>query len=98
MPVLLERIEDIIWSKMKLALETELQSSVLVEICKLIFNYTLISIISYLSYSLHCGTLPDKRCLSHGICLYQVMMTLLFLMTPLVMLNRHKNRKLRHNR
>ena len=23
--------------------------------------------------------LPDKRCLSHGICLYQVMMTLYFL-------------------
>ena len=23
--------------------------------------------------------LPDKRCLSHGMCLYQVMMTLLFL-------------------
>ena len=37
-----------------------------------------ITFISYLSYSLHCGTLPDKRCLSHGMCLYQVMMTLHF--------------------
>ena len=36
-------------------------------------------IISYLSYILHCCTLPDKRCLSHGMCLYQVMMTLQFL-------------------
>ena len=27
MPVLLERVEDIIWSKIKLALETECQSS-----------------------------------------------------------------------
>ena len=35
--------------------------------------------ISYLSYKLHCCTLPDKRCLSHGICLYHVMMTLHFL-------------------
>ena len=35
--------------------------------------------ISYPSYSLHCCTLPDKRCLSHGKCLYQVMMTLHFL-------------------
>ena len=24
------------------------------------------SIISYLSYQLHCCALPDKRCLSHG--------------------------------
>ena len=23
-------------------------------------------LISYLSYQLHCCTLPDKRCLSHG--------------------------------
>ena len=36
-------------------------------------------IISYLSYKLHCCTLPDKRCLSQGICLNQVMMTLHFL-------------------
>ena len=35
--------------------------------------------ISYLSYYLHCCTLPDKRCLSHGMNLYQVMMTLHFL-------------------
>ena len=26
-----------------------------------------------------CCTLPDKSCLSHGMCLYQVMMTLHFL-------------------
>ena len=25
---------------------------------------------------MHFCTLPDKRCLSHGMCLYQVMMTL----------------------
>ena len=37
------------------------------------------SFISYLSYQLHCCALPDKRCLSHGMCLYQVMMTLHFL-------------------
>ena len=36
-------------------------------------------IISYLSYKLHCCTLPDKRCLSHGMRLFQVMMTLQFL-------------------
>ena len=35
--------------------------------------------ISYLSTYLHCCTLPDKSCLSHGMCLYQVMMTLFFL-------------------
>ena len=35
--------------------------------------------ISYLSYYLHWQTLPDKRWLSHGMCLYQVMMTLHFL-------------------
>ena len=28
---------------------------------------------------MHCCTLPDKRCLSHGMYLYQVMMTLHFL-------------------
>ena len=37
------------------------------------------SYISHLSYYLHSFTLPDKRCLSHGTCLYQVMMTLHFL-------------------
>ena len=31
--------------------------------------------ISYLSYWLHCRMLPDKRYLSHGMCLYQVVMT-----------------------
>ena len=34
--------------------------------------------ISYLSHHLHCCTLPDKRCLSHGMCLCQVVMTLHF--------------------
>ena len=29
--------------------------------------------------SITCCTLPDKRCLSHGMCLYYVMMTLHFL-------------------
>ena len=37
-----------------------------------------ITLISYLSYKLHCCTLPIKRCLSHGMCLYQVMMMLHF--------------------
>ena len=33
-----------------------------------------------LSDTIHINcTLPDKRCLSHGMCLYQVMMTLHFL-------------------
>ena len=36
------------------------------------------SVISYIAYKMHCCTLPDKRCLSHGMCLYQVMMTLHF--------------------
>ena len=35
--------------------------------------------ISYLAYLLHCCMLPDKRCLSYGMCLYQVMVTLHFL-------------------
>ena len=35
--------------------------------------------ISYLTLLLHCRTLPDKCSLSHGMCLYQVMMTLHFL-------------------
>ena len=35
--------------------------------------------ISYLSYKLHCCTLLDKHGLYHGICLYQVIMTLHFL-------------------
>ena len=38
-----------------------------------------ILIIGYLVYYLHCCTLPDKRCLSHSMCLYQVMMTMHFL-------------------
>ena len=39
---------------------------------------TILTFISYLSYYLHCCMLPDNRCLSHGMCLYQVMMTLHF--------------------
>ena len=35
--------------------------------------------IGHLSYKLHCLALPDKRCLSHGLCLYEVVMTLYFL-------------------
>ena len=42
---------------------------------------------------MHCCTLPDKHCLSHGMCLYQVMLMLHFLM----MLNQPKNRTLTHN-
>ena len=41
--------------------------------------HEILELISYLLYQLHCCTLPDKRCLSPGMCLYQVMMTLLFL-------------------
>ena len=37
---------------------------------------TVSNFISYNSYQLHCCTLPDKHCLSRGMCLYQVMMTL----------------------
>ena len=44
----------------------------MVQKANLLFN-------SYLSYLLHCFALPDKRCLSHGVCLYQVKMTLHFL-------------------
>ena len=47
-------------------------------VCAVIFHMYLIKLefISYLVYFLHCFTLPAKRCLSHGMCLYQVMMTL----------------------
>ena len=41
--------------------------------CTVAFFYHLPNILIVL------GTLPDKRCLSHGMCLYQVMMTLHFL-------------------
>ena len=47
-----------------------------------LFNLTICSkftFISYLSYKRHSCTLPDKRYLSQGMCLYQVMMTLHFL-------------------
>ena len=39
----------------------------------------LIRFISYLSYLLHCCVLPDKRYLSQGMCIYQVIMTMHFL-------------------
>ena len=45
---------------------------------------------------MHCCTLPDNYCLSRGMCLYQVMLTLHFLMTPMT-LNQPKNRNLSHN-
>ena len=35
--------------------------------------------IRYLKHKLHCCTLPDERCLSHSMCLYQVWLTLYFL-------------------
>ena len=38
--------------------------------------YLIYWLISYLAYLLNCCTVPDKRCLSHGMCLYKVMMTL----------------------
>ena len=44
-----------------------------------IWSMPALSIISYLSYLLHSCTLPDESCLSHSMCLYQVMMTLKFL-------------------
>ena len=42
------------------------------------FNLHAYTFISYHSYYLQSGTLPDKRCLSRDMC-YQVMMTLHFL-------------------
>ena len=42
--------------------------------------------------------LPDKHCLSHGMCLYQVMMTLHFLNDVAYDAESTKNRKLRHSR
>ena len=44
-----------------------------------LFKAKVIILVSYFSYKLHCCKLPDKRCLSHGNCLYQVMMMLHFL-------------------
>ena len=58
----------------------------------------ILPVIGYLSYKLHCCTLPDKRCLSQGICLYQVIMTLHFLIDVDNDAETHLNRKLRHNR
>ena len=52
--------------------------------------------ISYLSYYLHCRTLTDKRCLSHGICLYQVMVALHFLND--VAIDAESTQNLSHNR
>ena len=40
-----------------------------------------------------CFKLPDKRCLSHGMCLYQVMMTLHFLNDVAYDAESTKNRK-----
>ena len=34
--------------------------------------------ISYLSYELNSRTFPDKHCLSHGMCIYQDMVTFFF--------------------
>ena len=39
---------------------------------------TIVHVISYRSYYCTVTLWPDKRCLSHGMCLYQVIMTLLF--------------------
>ena len=44
-----------------------------------------------------CCTLPDKHCLSHAMCLYQVMMTLHFLNDVASDAESTKNRKSRHN-
>ena len=43
-------------------------------------------------------TLSDKRCLSHGMCLYQVMMTLHFLNDVAYDAKSTKLEKKRHNR
>ena len=43
-------------------------------------------------------SLSDVHGLSHGLCLYQVMMTLHFLDDVANDANQHKNRKLHHNR
>ena len=55
-------------------------------------------LISQLLYLVHCRMWPDERCLSHGMCLYQVMMTLQFLNDVAKDTDQNKNRKLRHNR
>ena len=60
-----------------------------------------VDLISYHSYEMaHC-MLPDKHCLSHSMCHYQVMLTLHFLNDVVndaesMTLNRRKNRSLRH--
>ena len=58
----------------------------------------MLKLISYLSYKLHCCTLPNELCLSHGVCLYQVMMTLDFLYDAANEAESTQNRTLRHNR
>ena len=66
-----------------------------------LFSYSIqlsMQFISYLSYQLHCCILPDKRCLSHGMCFYQVMMTLHFLNDVANDAESTQNRKLCHNR
>ena len=51
-----------------------------------------------ISYKLHCCTLPDKRWLSHGMRLYQIMMTLDFLNDVANDAESTQNRILRQNR
>ena len=51
----------------------------------------------YINY-LHCRTLPGKRCLSHGMCLYLITMALHFLNDVANDAESYNNRKLRHNR
>ena len=52
-------------------------------ICEMYFAHQrwlgMLHFISYLSYYLQCCALPEQRCLSQGLCLYQVMMMLHFL-------------------
>ena len=43
------------------------------------FSFHILNFISYCSYYLIVACLPDKRCLSHRMYLYQVIMTLHFL-------------------
>ena len=46
---------------------------------------------------MRCCMLPDKPCLSHGMCFYQVMMMLHFLNDVAYDAESTKNRKFRHN-
>ena len=40
--------------------------------CRLVFSRVEAHIMRFLSYLLHCCTLPNKRCLSHCMCLDDV--------------------------